>query len=84
MGNVRETFFINQLRVIGDPIVSPVSDFLVGERTFGVGGRNKTQRQIRAVGNAFVVKDDIEYGGLNVVPLWQFGMLYRQVSDRFA
>ena len=76
MGNVRETFFINQLRVIGDPIVSPVSDFLVGERTFGVGGRNKTQRQITGVENAFVVKDDIEYGGLNVVPLWQFGMLY--------
>ena len=76
VGNVRETFFINQLRVIGDPIVSPVSDFLVGERTFGVGGRNKTQRQIRGVENAFVVKDDIEYGGLNVVPLWQFGMLY--------
>ena len=76
VGNVRETFFINQLRVIGDPIASPVSDFLVGERTFEVGGRNKKQRQIRGVENAFVVKDDIEYGGLNVVPLWQFGMLY--------
>ena len=63
---------------------TPVSDFLVGEQTFEVGGRNKKQRQIRGVGNAFVVKDDIEYGGLNVVPLWQFGMLYRQVSDRFA
>ena len=69
-------FFINQLRVIGDPMASPVSDFLVGERTFEVGGRNKKQRQIRGVGNDFVVKDDIEYGGLNVVPLWQFGMLY--------
>ena len=63
---------------------TPVSDFLVGEQTFEVGGRNKKQRQIRGVGNAFVVKDDIEYGGLNVVPLWQFGMLYRQVSDRFS
>ena len=76
MGNVRETFFINQLRVIGDPIASPVSDVLVDERTFEVAGRNKKQRQIRGVRNAFVVKDDIEYGGLNVVPLWQFGMLY--------
>ena len=69
-------FFINQLCVIGDPMASPVSDFLVGERTFEVGGRNKKQRQIRGVENAFVVKDDIEYGGLNVVLLWQFGMLY--------
>ena len=74
--NAEDFFFINQLRVIGDPIVSPVSDFLVGEQTFEVGGRNKKQRQIRGVENAFVVKDDIEYGGLNVVPLWQFGMLY--------
>ena len=82
--NAEDFFFINQLRVIGGPIASPASDFLVGERTFEVAGRNKKQRQIRGVRNAFVVKDDIEYGGLNVVPLWQFGMLYRQVSDRFS
>lgn len=76
IGNVRETFFMNQLRVIGDPITSPVSDFLVGERTFEVGGQGKKQKQIKDVENAFVVKDDIKYGALNVVPLWQFGLLY--------
>lgn len=76
IGNVRETFFINQLRVVDDPITSPVSDFLVGDRTFEIGGRNKKQKQIKDVANAYVVKDDIEYGGLNVVPLWQFGLLY--------
>ena len=76
IGNVRETFFMNQLRVIEDPITSPVSDFLVGERTFEVGGQGKKQKQIKDVENAFVVKDDIEYGALNVVPLWQFGLLY--------
>lgn len=32
--NAEDFFFINQLRVIGDPMASPVSDFLVGERTF--------------------------------------------------
>ncbi len=76
IGNVRETFFMNQLRVVDDPITSPVSDFLVGDRTFEIGGRNKKQKQIKDVANAYVVKDDIEYGGLNVIPLWQFGLLY--------
>lgn len=76
IGNVRETFFMNQLRVVDEPVTSPVSDFLVGERTFEVGGRNKKQKQIKDVENAFVVKDDIEYGGLNIIPLWQFGLLY--------
>ncbi len=76
IGNVRETFFMNQLRVVDDPITSPVSDFLVGDRTFEVGGRNKKQKQIRDIQNAFIVKDDIEYGALNIIPLWMFGMLY--------
>lgn len=76
IGNVRETFFMNQLRVVDDPITSPVSDFLVGDRTFEVGGRNKKQKQIRDIKKAYVVKDDIEYGALNVIPLWMFGLLY--------
>ncbi|WP_407402343.1 ATP-binding protein [Sodaliphilus sp.] len=76
IGNVRETFFMNQLRVVSDPITSDVSDFRVGEYTFEVGGRNKKQKQIRGVEKAFVVKDDIEYGALNIIPLWMFGMLY--------
>lgn len=50
--------------------------YLIGERTFEVGGQGKKQKQIKDVENAFVVKDDIEYGALNVVPLWLFGLLY--------
>ncbi|HSH26918.1 MAG TPA: hypothetical protein VK972_03975, partial [Wenzhouxiangella sp.] len=34
VGNIRETFFFNQLLVKHDVIVSPVADFLVGEYTF--------------------------------------------------
>jgi len=26
--------------------------------------------------NAFIVKDDIETGYLNTIPLWQFGLTY--------
>lgn len=76
IGNVRETFFMNQLRVVDDPVTSSVSDFFVAGHTFEVGGKNKKQKQIRDVDNAFVVKDDIEYGGFNILPLWQFGLLY--------
>ena len=76
IGNVREAFFMNQLRVVNDPIVSPVSDFLVNGITFEIGGRNKKQKQIKDVENAYIVKDDIEYGSLNIIPLWQFGLLY--------
>ena len=75
-GNVRETFFFNQMRVNHDVIVSPVSDFLIDDITFEVGGKNKKQKQIRDIGKAYVVKDGIETGYMNVVPLWQFGLEY--------
>lgn len=77
IGTVRETFFFNQLRCQHDVTASPVSDFIVdGVHTFEVGGRKKGQRQIRGVDDAFVVKDDIETGYGNIIPLWQFGLNY--------
>lgn len=41
-----------------------------------IGGKNKNQRQIEQDGKSFIVKDDIEFGYLNVIPLWAFGMNY--------
>ena len=76
IGNVRETFFMNQLRVVGDVMCSPASDFLVDGMTFEIGGRKKGQKQISEIDNAYVVKDDIETGFANVIPLWAFGLLY--------
>ena len=76
MGNVRETFFMNQLRVVGDVMASPVSDFLVDGMTFEIGGRKKGHKQISGVDNGYIVKDDIESGYANVLPLWAFGLLY--------
>lgn len=76
IGNIRETFFMNQMRVIGDVMCSPVSDFLVDDMTFEIGGRKKGQKQISEVSNGYVVKDDIETGYANVLPLWAFGLLY--------
>lgn len=76
IGNLRETFFFNQMRVHTDVISSKVADFQIGDKTFEVGGRNKHQKQIINVNDAYIVKDDIEQGYMNVVPLWQFGLTY--------
>lgn len=75
-GNVRETFFMNQVRVKYDVMTSSVSDFRIDKYTFEVGGRNKSRKQISSIDNAYIVKDDLEVGYQNVLPLWLFGLLY--------
>lgn len=75
-GSLRETFFYNQMRVQNRVLASRVSDFTIGEYTFEIGGRKKGKQQIEDVPNGFIVKDDIEYGHHNVVPLWAFGLNY--------
>tara|TARA_R110002050_G_scaffold149463_1_gene276045 strand:+ start:88570 stop:89763 length:1194 start_codon:yes stop_codon:yes gene_type:complete len=76
MGNIRETFFFNQLQVKHRVEASRKSDFLVNDTfTFEVGGQNKTTKQIQNIENAYVAKDDIEIGAGNVIPLWLFGFL---------
>ncbi len=75
-GNLRETFFYNQTKVNYKVISSPLADFLINDITFEVGGRNKKQKQLRDIERSYIVKDDIEFGFNNVVPLWQFGFLY--------
>jgi uncharacterized protein len=76
IGNLRETFFFNQMQVKNDIISSAKSDFIIDNYTFEIGGKNKQQNQISQDGKSFVVKDDIEFGYLNVIPLWAFGMNY--------
>lgn len=76
IGNVRETLFLNQMRVNNPVVSSVVGDFKVDQYTFEVGGKSKTQEQIKNRANAFIVKDNIEYGYKNVVPLWAFGLNY--------
>ncbi len=76
IGNVRETFFMNQLRVAHDVITSKESDFKVYDMTFEVGGKNKGKKQITGLNDAYVVKDNIEYGVGNTIALWSLGMMY--------
>ena len=46
IGNVRETFFMNQMRVMNDVTSSSISDFEIDGKTFEIGGRKKGQKQI--------------------------------------
>jgi hypothetical protein len=42
---------------------------------FEIGGRSKGDKQVKAFENSFVVRDDIETGYNNVIPLWLFGFV---------
>lgn len=75
-GNMRETFFFNQMRVSNDVISSKISDFRIGDITFEVGGAKKGKKQLAGAETGIVVRDDIEYGYHEFVPLWQFGLNY--------
>lgn len=76
IGNIRETFFYNQMRVKQDVISSRMADFQIDGRTFEVGGKGKGLKQIAEAEEGYIVKDDIETGYGNVIPLWYFGLNY--------
>lgn len=75
-GSLRESAFVSMLYP-GHPLVlHPKADFATDSYVFEVGGRKKGKKQIESVPDAFVVKDDVELGVGNIVPLWAFGFLY--------
>jgi hypothetical protein len=76
IGNVRETFFLNQLRVNHQIFSSGLGDFKMDTMDFEIGGKNKNLKQIKNAKKGFLVKDDIERGFLNTIPLWHFGLMY--------
>ncbi|MBR2147474.1 MAG: AAA family ATPase [Muribaculaceae bacterium] len=76
LGNIRETFFYNQMRVVTDVINSRISDFEINGKTFELGGKKKGKKQIADAVEGYVVKDDIEFGSGNTIPLWAFGLAY--------
>jgi len=52
-------------------------DVLVDSKyLFEVGGPSKGYKQIAGVKDSFVVRDGIDVGSDNKIPLWLFGLLY--------
>lgn len=77
IGNVRETFFFNQVLVRHKVTYSPQIDFTVDETYhFEIGGKNKTKKQQEGVENGYLALDNIETGFGNEIPLWMLGLMY--------
>jgi predicted AAA+ superfamily ATPase len=78
IGTIRETFVQHQLISAGLPVSIPtIGDFLVKHQyLLEVGGRRKKIKQIADKKNAFIVKDDIDTGFGNIIPMWLVGFLY--------
>lgn len=77
IGSVRESFFMNQVRVKNKVAFSSRVDFVVSDKyNMEIGGKNKTKQQLVRLDNAFIVVDNIEIGYGNQVPLWLFGLTY--------
>ena len=77
IGNVRETFFANQLGNITEIYSVKNGDFMIGNKfIFEIGGAKKSFEQIKDMPNSFIAADDIEVGVGNKIPLWLFGFLY--------
>lgn len=76
-GNLRETFFANQVAYAHTIHYAEKGDFTVDHKyTFEVGGKDKTAQQIKGVEKAYIVSDDITHGFDRKIPLWLFGFLY--------
>ena len=77
IGNMRETFFLNQLSYNHTVEYPNSGDFWVDKKyLFEIGGKSKSGKQIKEANNAYIAADDIEYGFGAKIPLWLFGMLY--------
>lgn len=76
-GTLRETFFIQNMPKEHQLTIPDLGDILVNNQyLFEIGGKNKTTKQIQDKENAFVVRDDLEIGVFNIIPLWLFGFQY--------
>ena len=77
IGNLRETFFFNQMQQNHDVTYSEQTDFCVdGKYYFEIGGKNKNARQIKNLNDAYLALDGLTTGYRNEIPLWLFGFLY--------
>ncbi|WP_026953245.1 ATP-binding protein [Algoriphagus mannitolivorans] len=75
-GNLRETFFLNQLSYGHQVTLPKKGDFLIDQKwLFEVGGKNKSLSSSDNM-EIQIAADGIEIGHRNKIPLWLFGFLY--------
>jgi uncharacterized protein len=77
IGNLRETFFMNQVSTNHKVNTSEKGDFLVDDKfVFEIGGNNKSFKQIADLPDSYVGMDNELIGSGKRIPLWLFGFLY--------
>jgi len=77
IGNLRETFFFNQLQQNHKVTYNEQTDFCIdGKYYFEIRGKNKSTKQIKDLNNAYLALDGLTIGYRNEIPLWLFGFLY--------
>lgn len=77
IGNLRETFLLNQLINAGLVVHAPLEgDFITKGWHIEVGGKNKNAKQVKQQEKYLVAADEIETGIGTKIPLWLFGFLY--------
>lgn len=77
IGTSRETFFVNQMRAVGEVVIADHGDYIIdGKYTFEIGGSGKKFSQIADIPDSYLAVDDITTGYGSRIPLYLFGMLY--------
>jgi len=77
VGNLRETFFLNQVGYLHALEYVDQGDFRIDEKFIvEVGGEAKTRKQIQDLPHSYIAADKIEFGVRTKIPLWLFGFLY--------
>ncbi|TVP49998.1 MAG: AAA family ATPase [Mongoliibacter sp.] len=76
IGNLRGTFFYSQVAERHQLSLPKNGDFLLDDKlTIEVGGKNKTDFQIKGESNSFLAIADLPIGSFNRIPLWLFGFI---------
>jgi predicted AAA+ superfamily ATPase len=78
IGNLRETWVLGHLDGSGHSLRYPkTGDVLVDDMwTVEIGGAKKSDRQVKSTPNSLIIRDSLEHGYGNVIPMWMLGFLY--------
>lgn len=77
LGDIRETFFVNQVGSMHKILLHNKADFLIDDKyIIEVGGKGKKANQIQGEQDAYLAIDGTNIGFGNKIPLYLFGLLY--------
>jgi len=72
IGTVRESFFVSCFDRV---YYSDIGDFIIDEKIFEIGDKNKTLKQIKDIKDSFLVIDTDYTSNERKIPLWLFGLI---------